>query len=105
MTYKVKYEHPAFPKDAEFELPLLGLVKNGGTLEVTPEAEQAFVNERGVSVKDAFEDDEMSTLEGTATVKVIPEKVGTADDVAAEAAREEAAAETTTETEDKAGEK
>jgi len=68
----VAMSHPAFPDGTEFGINHLGVVPNGGSLEVPEENEQAFVNANDKSVADAFEGSEVVTVSGTSDVEVPP---------------------------------
>lgn len=54
MAYTLKFSHPSFENDQEFDLYGIGLVKNGGSIKLDKEAEQSFVDKTGKSIKDYF---------------------------------------------------
>ncbi len=64
MSYTLKLEHPHFPADQEFSLNGLGLVTNGGSLEVDEDQEREFVAMNGRSMEDAFGNTSGITLSG-----------------------------------------
>lgn len=68
MSYTLKFDHPQFPYEQDFGIPNLGIVKNGGTLELDEDAERLFIAERGMSVEDAFKDNSMVTLTGSSSI-------------------------------------
>jgi hypothetical protein len=61
VALKVEVDFPDYPKGHEFDVSGI-LVPNGGSTELSEEAEQAFLARKGRSVKDAFK--------GSANVKV-----------------------------------
>lgn len=69
MSYTIKFTHPDFDKDAEFELTGVGLVTNGKEFKMDADAERAFVSRNGVSVKDYFQGSEMVNVSGTSELK------------------------------------
>lgn len=54
MSYSIKIDHPAFPKDHEFAIDGLGLFKNGTSRKIDEEAEQAYKNLTGKTVKEGL---------------------------------------------------
>lgn len=69
MALKLKVENKDFPKGHEFSIEGLGVFENGKEREVFAEQEQAFVDARGLSLKDAFKDDESFSLSGDKAAK------------------------------------
>lgn len=69
MPLTVKYEHPDFPTDQEFDIAGIGVVTNGEEKELTNEEEIAFITSRRLTVRDGFEDDERMTISGTTSVQ------------------------------------
>lgn len=65
MGYSVKFEHPDFPEDTEFEISGVGLVKNGGSVEMDAAQEQRFLAVNRKTPEDYFEGNESITLSGT----------------------------------------
>jgi hypothetical protein len=71
MGLKIKMDHPDFPKGTPLAVSGLGEFENGeAERDVTEEQEQAFVNERGMSVRDALKDHPHLSVSGSATAKV-----------------------------------
>jgi hypothetical protein len=66
----VSVNNPSFPEGTEFAIDHLGVVPNGGSLEVPEENEAMFVSARGMSVEDAFKDNEVIEVSGSATAEV-----------------------------------
>lgn len=69
MSLSVKVQNKEFPDDHVFAIDGLGLFTNGKAREVTKEEEQAFVDARGIAVRDAL-GGESFDVSGTATAKV-----------------------------------
>lgn len=72
MALTVKVDHPDFPADTELAIEGLGVFKNGEEREVTDEQEQAFVNARGMHVRQGTENDPFVSVSGTSTA-TLPE--------------------------------
>lgn len=70
MSLTVKITRAEFPEDQEFSISALGVFTNGEGREVTPEQEQAFVDERRISLRDALANDADIEVSGNATAKV-----------------------------------
>lgn len=68
MSITLTFEHPQFPPDYEFGFNDLGIVKNGGTLELDEEQERLFIARKGMTVEDAFKDDGIVKLSGSSTL-------------------------------------
>jgi flagellar capping protein FliD len=68
MGYSLKFEHPHFPDEHVFGLNDLGIVKNGGTLEVDEDQERQFVASQGKSIEDAFKSNPLVTLSGSSEI-------------------------------------
>jgi hypothetical protein len=69
MALTVKVTNEDFPENHEFSISSLGKFVNGKERELTKEEEQAFVDERGIAVRDALTG-ETFEVKGTATAKV-----------------------------------
>ena len=80
MTLTVKVTNKDFPDDHEFSISGLGVFVNGKDREVTKEQEQAFVDERGMAVRDALTTDAGFDVKGTATASVPAVETTTAPD-------------------------
>lgn len=81
MALKLKVENTAFPKDHEFSVEGLGIFENGKEREVFAEQEQAFEDARGITLKEAFAEDEMFTLSGDKAKKApVEEETATVDE-------------------------
>lgn len=65
MALKLSYDNPSFPKDYEFGVPDVGIIKNGSSVTLDEETERLFVASRGTSVKDALKEDKSFKVEGT----------------------------------------
>jgi hypothetical protein len=81
MALKVTIKHPSQGPNEEFEVPGVGMVKNGGTLSLTEEDEQSFFARTGMKVKDYYKDNEMVEVGGSSDAKLpaattAPEKEG-----------------------------
>lgn len=68
MGYSLKFEHPHFPEGKEFALNFLGSVENGGSLEITEDAERTFVANNGISIEDAFKSNSLVTISGSSSL-------------------------------------
>ena len=68
MSLKVSFSHPDFPKDQEFAVADVGLIKNGGSVTLTEDQERSFQAARGMSVKEAFKGSQVK-VEGTTELK------------------------------------
>jgi flagellar capping protein FliD len=68
MSYTLKFEHPHFPDEQEFGLNDLGVVKNGGSLEVDEDQERQFIASQGKSIEDAFSNNPLVTLSGSSAI-------------------------------------
>lgn len=64
----VTIDFPQYPPGHEIGVQGLGVVKNGESIEVGEEQEQAFLSVQGRTVKTAFEGAEGVTVEGEGTV-------------------------------------
>jgi hypothetical protein len=104
MALTMTYHNPAYPDDYEFGVEGLGLFKNGESREITEEQEQAFVTSGRMLVSDAFENNEMFTVEGEPTVSEVPEEATPEEESGEEAAEgtETEGEDTTTEEEEPA---
>jgi len=69
MSLTVKVTNKAFPDDHVFSISSMGNFTNGKAREITKEEEQAFVDERGIPVRDALSGEGFD-VSGTATAKV-----------------------------------
>jgi hypothetical protein len=49
VSYTLKFEHPHFPEGKEFAINDLGIVPNGGSLDIDEDMERQFVALRGIS--------------------------------------------------------
>lgn len=65
MAYKLELKHPEFEDDAELDFGGI-LIKNGGSVTLTEEQEQAIVARHGQSVKDALGNHKFLKISGTA---------------------------------------
>lgn len=73
MGLSVKLDLPQYPEDAMLGVAGLGVVENGGTLEVTPEMEQSFISEQnGRTVEEGFEGQDGVTVTGKGSVEPTP---------------------------------
>lgn len=88
MGYKIKYTHPDFDKDQEFDLTGVGLIKNGGTVTLDADQERDFISRVGQRPSDYFKGSEMVEVTGASELKK--------EDVDALAPPEEEPAATTT---------
>lgn len=68
MPLKVSYENPAFPKDYEFDVHGIGLVKNGGSVTLSKEQEESAVAVLGMPLKDYAKGGTVK-VEGTTELK------------------------------------
>jgi len=62
---KVTYNNPQLPKGEELAIVGLGLIENGGSIEVTSEQEAEFEATTGRTLQEAAKDDEMLSVGGT----------------------------------------
>jgi hypothetical protein len=69
MPLKVSYKNDAFPKDYEFDVHGIGLVKNGGTITLDKEGEERAVSLLGMPVKDYVKGSADLSVEGTTELK------------------------------------
>jgi hypothetical protein len=69
MGLQVTVNLPNYPEGQELGIAGLGMVKNGESVEVTPEMEQEFLNVQGRTVKTAFEGQEGIKVSGEATIE------------------------------------
>lgn len=69
MSLKVSYKNDAFPKDYEFEVYGIGLIKNGGSVTLSKDQEERAVTMVGMSVKDYVKDSADVSVEGTTELK------------------------------------
>ena len=69
MPLKVSYKNDAFPKDYEFDVHGIGLVKNGGTITLDKEEEERAVSLLGMPVKDYVKGSADLSVEGTTELK------------------------------------
>jgi hypothetical protein len=70
MSLSIKIDNKEFPEGHVFSISSLGTFVNGEVREVDEEQEQAFVNERGIHVKDALANDPNVEVTGSATATV-----------------------------------
>lgn len=68
MGYSLKFEHPHFPEGKPFAINYLGVVENGGSLDVDEDAERMFVANNGISVEDAFNGNGLVTVSGSSAL-------------------------------------
>lgn len=68
MGYTLKFKHPHFDEEKEFAVTDLGLVKNGGSIEIDEDMERLFVANNEISIEDAFKNNSMITLSGSSTL-------------------------------------
>lgn len=47
MALTVAVDHPAYPEDTDFAITGLGVVPNGGSIEVSEEQERSYIAENG----------------------------------------------------------
>lgn len=69
LALTVSYEHPDFPEGMEFEIVGLGLIPNGGSVELTDEQEERYLNYHGMTVKESLENDPYIKVKGSARLK------------------------------------
>jgi hypothetical protein len=69
MGLKVSYKNKSFPKDMEFSVGGVAVVKNGGSVSLSDEQERLFVAQNGSAVKDFYKGSEDWNVEGTAAVR------------------------------------
>jgi len=71
MTLQVKFSHPHFPDGQLVGIYPFGQIPNGGeAVDITEEAEQQFVDEVGLGVEEAYANDAVTTVTGSATAVV-----------------------------------
>jgi hypothetical protein len=70
MALKVSIKHPGFGPDSEFEVPGVGMVKNGGSITLNEEDEGRFFSRTGMKVKDYYKDTEDVDVSGTSDAKL-----------------------------------
>jgi hypothetical protein len=90
MGYKIKFTHPDFDKDVEFDLTGVGLIKNGGTVSLNADEERDFIGRVGQRPSEYFKGNDMVEITGASELK--KEEV----DAILPPSEEEAAAATTT---------
>lgn len=64
MAVTVAIDHPDFPEGTEFGIDYLGVVPNGGSLEVPDENVEMFEQVKGETVDEAFTDNGVVTVGG-----------------------------------------
>jgi hypothetical protein len=69
MGYKVEFKHPYYEKGVEFEIAGLGLIANGGSINVDADQERSFIATQGKTLKDALQGNGMLSLSGTSELK------------------------------------
>lgn len=69
MALKISYKNDAFPKDYEFDIHGVGLVKNGGTVTLSKEDEERAVGILGMPVKEYVKGSDDVSVEGTTELK------------------------------------
>lgn len=69
MSYSIKVDHPAFPKDHEFAIDPLGVFKNGSSRKISEEEEQAYLDTTGMKLKDGLKNSAHVELTGTTDLK------------------------------------
>lgn len=65
MSLKLAVDLSAYPKDMQLGINGLGVVKNGGTVDLTKAQEEQFYNERGEIIGVALKEQEGMTVTGT----------------------------------------
>lgn len=66
MALKLTVKLDSYPEGTEFGINGLGLVRNGETIEITPEMEEAYFQENGYTLEDSIGEVKGAvTLEGT----------------------------------------
>jgi hypothetical protein len=68
VSYTLTYEHPQFPQDYEFGINNLGLVKNGGSIEIDEDVERMFMASQGRTIEAALATDPFVTLSGSSAL-------------------------------------
>jgi hypothetical protein len=68
VSYTLKFEHPHFPEGKEFAINDLGIVPNGGSLDIDEDMERQFVALRGISMEDALKQIPGATLSGSSSL-------------------------------------
>jgi hypothetical protein len=58
----------AFPEGTVFSVDHLGEIPNGGSLEVSEDAEAMFISARGMSIEDAFKNNDAIEVSGSSSV-------------------------------------
>lgn len=67
MGLRLSFHHPHFPEGYKFALNDLGVIENGGSLEVSDEQAAQFAAARGKTVEEAFANSPETTVEGTSS--------------------------------------
>ncbi len=76
MAITVSVNNPAFPEGTELGVDHLGIVPNGGSLEVSEENESRFVAVKGMTVEDAFKGSGVVKVSGSSSVENAEELIG-----------------------------
>jgi hypothetical protein len=66
MSLKVSVDLEGYPKGKPLGFNGLGVIENGGSIELTEANESAFFADRGMIVADAFKDQEGVSVSGSA---------------------------------------
>lgn len=69
VSMKVKMDHPVYDKGTEIEIPFLGVVENGSSLEVTDEMADGFKAATGKTVNEYFKGNAHVTVDGSTPKK------------------------------------
>lgn len=69
MAYTITFTNEAYDKGVEFDIPGLGILKNGEPRKLTEDEERAYVGYSYMTVKDGFKDSELIKVEGTTEIK------------------------------------
>jgi hypothetical protein len=70
MALKLDVDHPNYPKGMEFDLDGIG-AKNGSSVEVTADMEQAFLSKNGKSIKEIYGHSKIVKVSGTSELKEV----------------------------------
>jgi hypothetical protein len=74
MAFKLEANHPDFPKGWELDCDGIG-VKNGGSVAITAEMEEAFIGKNGRSIEEIYGHSEIHKLSGTSELGSKSKKV------------------------------
>jgi len=75
VAYKLEVNHPAYPKDFEFNLDGI-LVKNKGSVTVTEDMERKFLKKQRKTIKEIYGHSEIVKLSGTSELSTEEKKGG-----------------------------